>query len=128
MYHFYNQEKKSCFHFVKIKKIKVSRIYDSDPVFPLTSCQEQLPGKCVYLESEKRSPFSRCIIGIQSNAILEQLSELRGEKLVEDTEIPFLSQIYFPSNLICTFLQHGHLGDGGLIEGLLRPETRKWGS
>lgn len=63
MYHFYNQKKKSCFHFVKIRK-RDSGLTDSDPVPPLTSCQEQLPGKDVYLESEKSNPFPHYIIGI----------------------------------------------------------------
>lgn len=60
MYHFYNRKKKGCFHFVKIKKKRDSGLIDSDAVLPLTSCQEQLSGKYVYLESEKSN--LSCII------------------------------------------------------------------
>lgn len=55
---FISREKKSCFHFVKVKK--GFRITDSDLVPSPTSCQEECSGKCVYLESEKNNHF--CII------------------------------------------------------------------
>lgn len=56
--------KKELFSFCKNKKKRHSGLIDSDPVLPLTSCQEQLSGKYVYLESEKSNPFLHYIIGI----------------------------------------------------------------
>lgn len=47
------REKKSCFHFVKVKK--GFRITASDPAPSPTSCQKGCSGSCVYLESEKNN-------------------------------------------------------------------------
>ena len=45
------------FLFCKKKKGKRDPgLIDSDPVASLTSCQEQLSGKYVYLETEKNNP------------------------------------------------------------------------
>ena len=45
------------FSFCKKKKGKGDPgLTDSDPVASLTSCQEQLSGKYVYLETEKNNP------------------------------------------------------------------------
>ena len=57
MYHF-NNPRRTVFILLKKKK-KGKRdpgLIDSDPVASLTSCQEQLSGKYIYLETEKNNP------------------------------------------------------------------------